>query len=154
MAKVLRQLDDEAIERPFNKRQLIRLLAYMKPYKRTVMLSLALMVIAAVSSLGSPFLMSRAIDSLSQGNKLVWLVLGMVALAIFDALCTRGRIRLMETTGRKALATLREDLFHHIQTMSFSFFDTRSAGKILVRVIKRCQCPQRPVYQRHCQCAD
>ena len=55
MAKVLRQLDDEAIERPFNKRQLIRLLAYMKPYKRTVMLSLALMVIAAVSSLGSPF---------------------------------------------------------------------------------------------------
>ena len=135
MAKVLRQLDDEAIERPFNKRQLIRLLAYMKPYKRTVMLSLALMVIAAVSSLGSPFLMSRAIDSLSQGNKLVWLVLGMVALAIFDALCTRGRIRLMETAGRKALATLREDLFHHIQTMSFSFFDTRSAGKILVRVI-------------------
>ena len=41
----------------------------------------------------------------------------------------------METAGRKALATLREDLFHHIQTMSFSFFDTRSAGKILVRVI-------------------
>ena len=135
MAKVLRQLDDEAVERPFNKSQLVRLLAYMKPYKRTVMISLLLMVVAAVSSLGAPYLMSRAIEALKDGSKLVWFVVGMVALAIFDALCTRGRIRLMEAAGRKALATLREDLFHHIQTMSFSFFDTRSAGKILVRVI-------------------
>lgn len=135
MAKVLRQLDDEAVERPFNKGQLVRLLAYMKPHKKTVVLSLMLMVIAAVSSLGAPYLMSRAIEALKEGSTLVWLVLGMVLLAIFDALCTRGRIRLMESAGRKALATLREDLFHHIQTMSFSFFDTRSAGKILVRVI-------------------
>ena len=41
----------------------------------------------------------------------------------------------MDTAGRKALAKLREDLFSHIQHMSFSFFDTRSAGKLLVRVI-------------------
>ncbi len=135
MAKVLRQLDDEAVERPFNRGQLVRLLAYMKPYKRTVFISLMLMVIAAVSSLGAPYLMSRAIEALKDGSKLLWLVAGMVLLAIIDALCTRGRIRLMEAAGRKALATLREDLFHHIQTMSFSFFDTRSAGKILVRVI-------------------
>ena len=32
MAKVLRQIDDEAIERPFNKGQFFRLLGYMKPY--------------------------------------------------------------------------------------------------------------------------
>ena len=41
----------------------------------------------------------------------------------------------MDGAGRRALATLREDLFNHIQTLSFSFFDTHSAGKILVRVI-------------------
>ena len=135
MAKVLRQLDDEAIERPFNKNQLIRLLRYMAPYKKTVLISLLLMVVAALASLGSPYLMSRAIDNLAQGSSLTWLVAGMVALGAVGALCTRSRIRLMDTAGRRALATLREDLFHHVQTMSFSFFDTRSAGKILVRII-------------------
>ena len=66
-------------------------------------------------------------------NPLAWV--NLVLLAIIGALCTRYRIRWMDTSGRRALATLREDLFHHIQGMSFSFFDTRSAGKLLVRVI-------------------
>ncbi|MEG0767350.1 MAG: ABC transporter ATP-binding protein, partial [Clostridia bacterium] len=36
---------------------------------------------------------------------------------------------------RKAVAKLRQDLFDHIQGLSFTFFDARSAGKIMVRVI-------------------
>ena len=60
---------------------------------------------------------------------------GMVALSVIAAICTHVRVRLMDGAGRRALATLREDLFNHIQTLSFSFFDTHSAGKILVRVI-------------------
>ena len=137
MARVIRQLDDEALEKPFNKKQFVRLLGYMKPYKKHVIGSLILMVIAMVCSLASPFLMSRAIGELQEQTVtyLPWLLCGMVAVAILGALCTRQRIRWMDTAGRKALAKLREDLFSHIQHMSFSFFDTRSAGKLLVRVI-------------------
>ena len=40
----------------------------------------------------------------------------------------------MDTAGRKALTQLREDPFSHIQTLSFSFFDTRSAGKIIQNI--------------------
>ena len=137
MARVIRQLDDEALEKPFNKKQFVRLLGYMKPYKKHVIGSLILMVIAMVCSLASPFLMSRAIGELQEQTVtyLPWLLCGMVVVAILGALCTRQRIRWMDTAGRKALAKLREDLFSHIQHMSFSFFDTRSAGKLLVRVI-------------------
>ncbi len=137
MARMIRQLDDETLERPFDKRQFFRLLSYMKPYKRNVMLSLVLMVIAMACSLASPYLMSRAVGDLEQGiaEQLPFLLGGMVAVAAIGALCTRQRIRWMDTAGRKALTTLRQDLFHHIQSMSFSFFDTRSAGKLLVRVI-------------------
>ena len=42
MARMLRQIDDEAIERPFDKSQFIRLLQYMKPYKKHVLLALLL----------------------------------------------------------------------------------------------------------------
>ena len=47
MAKVLRQIDDEAIERPFDKGQFLRLLSYMKPYKGRVAVALLLMVITS-----------------------------------------------------------------------------------------------------------
>ena len=39
MAKMLRQIDDEALERPFNKAQFIRLLKYMVPYKKNVIIA-------------------------------------------------------------------------------------------------------------------
>ena len=137
MAKVLRQIDDEAIERPFDRGQFFRLLGYMKPYKGRVAVALCLMVITTLCSLGQTFLLSRAVGLLQADEPLVpWqFVLGMAGMAIVIAVCTRLRVRLMDYSGRRALATLRQDLFDHIQTLSFSFFDTRSVGKIQVRVI-------------------
>ncbi|NLW21111.1 MAG: ABC transporter ATP-binding protein [Clostridiales bacterium] len=137
MAKVLRQLDDEALERPFNRNQFFRTLAYLKPYRKRVLLALLVMVTATFASLGSPFLMSRAVGMLERGSfSGIWLVLlGMAILSVLGALLTRARVRLMDYAGRRSLATLREDLFRHVQSLSFSFFDTHSAGKILVRVV-------------------
>ena len=137
MAKMLRQIDDEALEKPFDKSQFFRLLKYMAPYKKAVIGSPCLMVLATFCGLGTPFLMSRAIGALQDKDfrHMPLYIGGMVALSIIGALSTRQRIRWMDMAGRKALAQLREDLFDHIQSLSFSFFDTRSAGKILVRVI-------------------
>ncbi len=137
MAKVLRQIDDEAVERPFNKSQFIRLMRYMMVYKKYMLGSVLLMIVATVCSLGQPFLQSRAIGHLQERTfqYIPWMVVGMAALGGVNALCTRQRVRWMDSSGRRALAALRQDLFDHIQGLSFSFFDTRSAGKILVRVI-------------------
>ncbi len=137
MAKVLRQIDDEALEKPFDKGQFLRLLRYLKPYKGRIAIALVLMVVATVCSLGQTFLLSRAVGILQADTPVVpWqFVLGMIAMAATIALCTRYRVKLMDYSGRRALATLRQDLFDHIQTLSFSFFDSRSVGKIQVRVI-------------------
>ncbi|NLG23890.1 MAG: ABC transporter ATP-binding protein, partial [Clostridiales bacterium] len=137
MARPLRQIDDEALERPFDKGQFFRLLKYLKPYRGSIALALTLMVVAALCSLGQPFLLSRAVDQLElrEGKNLLYLIGGMVAMSLVGALCTRHRVWLMDVAGRKALATLRQELFDHIQGLSFSFFDTRSTGNILVRVI-------------------
>ncbi len=137
MATVIRQLDDEVVERPFNKSQFLRLLKYMKPYKKQITMSLVLMAAATVCTLGNTYLMSRAVGQLSEKRftYVPYLLCGMVLMSVIAAFCTRQRIRWMDSAGRRAIAKLREDLFRHIQNMSFSFFDTRSAGKLLVRVI-------------------
>lgn len=134
----LRVIDDEVLERPFDRRQFSRLLRYLKPFRGKMALALALMVVWSVCNLSQPYLMSRAIDgyitpgSLDGYSKVIF---AMIAVSLIGAVCIRYRVRLMDTVGRTAIANLRETLFHHIQELSFSFFDSRSAGKIMVRVI-------------------
>jgi ATP-binding cassette subfamily B protein len=41
----------------------------------------------------------------------------------------------MVVVGQEVLFKLRQDLFNHIQKLSFTFYDSRPAGKILVRII-------------------
>ncbi len=137
MARMLRQIDDEVLEMPFDKRQFMRLLKYMKPYAKRVFIAIGLMIIASVCSLGTTFLLSNAVSAIEiKDEDLIYsYLLGMIVCAVIGAVCVRYRVRLMDSSGRRALAKLREDLFAHIQSLSFTFFDTRSAGKILVRVI-------------------
>ena len=44
------------------------------------------------------------------------------------------RIRYTNIIGQKVIYDLRQDLFQHIQKLSFRFFDKRPAGSVLVRV--------------------
>ncbi len=133
----LRVIDDEVIERPFNMKQFLRVMSFLKPYKKRVILACFLMVITSVCSLAQPMLMSNAIDGINESNtsNFPYYLIGMVACALIGAVCMRYRARVMDTAGRSAIADLRQYLFNHIQDLSFNFFDTRSAGKIMVRVI-------------------
>ncbi len=133
----LRNLDDEVMEAPFDRRQFMRLLSYLKPYKKQMIVALFLMIVASLASLLGPYLMSRAIGLMEKGDysSVPFLFMGMAVAVIVGAMCLRARVRTMDTAGRKAIATLRQDLFDHIQGLSLPFFDSRSAGKIMVRVI-------------------
>ena len=45
------------------------------------------------------------------------------------------RMYAMAVISNKILLQIRQDLYEHIQTLSFSFFDSRPTGKILARII-------------------
>lgn len=133
----LRNLDDEVMEAAFDRRLFLRVLAYLKPYKKKMIFALGVMVIAAGASLLNPYLLSRAVGALSVGDySSIPLICGaMVASVLIGGVCLRLRVRAMDFSGRRAIAALRQDLFDHIQSLSLPFFDSRSAGKIMVRVI-------------------
>ena len=125
------------MEAPFDRKQFARLLGYLKPYRRQMATALLLMVVASVASLLNPYLLSRGVGLLTAGNYqyLPYIFLAMTCSVLVGGLCLRLRVRVMDTAGRRAIATLRQDLFDHIQSLSLPFFDSRSAGKIMVRVI-------------------
>lgn len=133
-----RIIDDEELEKPFNWEQFKRLIAYMKPYRKQLTITLALMIVAAVCGLIGPLFLQIAIDDYIvvadyQGLTIVTLL--FLGTNLVNMLCMRQRVYIMSLVGQKILYRMRQDLFDHIQTLSFTFFDTRPAGKILVRII-------------------
>ena len=63
--------------------------------------------------------------------------LGIVAvlLNLTLVLLVKMRMYIMAKVSNEVLLTIREELYTHIQTLSFQFFDSRPTGKILARII-------------------
>ena len=83
----LRNLDDEVLEAPFDRKQFFRLLGYLKPYRKQMGISLLLMIIASGASLINPYLMSRAVGRLSAGDftGVPWYFAGMTLAVLVAA---------------------------------------------------------------------
>lgn len=130
--------DDEVMEKPFDWGQLSRLSHYLKPYTRQMLpIIIITMVLGTLTKLAIPFLITLAIDdALIAGNskKLITIVCIMAGVYIVQWLANNYRIRYMNNIGQKVIYDLRNDLFSHIQQLSFRFFDKRPAGSVLVRV--------------------
>jgi len=130
--------EDQAIDRPFNFQQLRRLFRYMKPYRKQVLWAVVITTIGTVANLSVPLIIGYAIDfGIELGDMGV---LGRMALLLVVCyalwwLATGIRIQVTNWIGQQVLRDIRESLFAHIQYLSFNFFDRRSAGSILVRII-------------------
>jgi len=128
---------DEVVMQPFDRKQFLRLLGFLKPQKKGMAAALGLMCIAAVTAQLGPYLFKIAIDQAipQRDFHLINLLgLGYLGLALFHWLCAYSRTLIMSQVGQNVLYTMRKQLFDHLQTLSFRFYDTRPAGKIMVRI--------------------
>ncbi|WP_328800085.1 ABC transporter ATP-binding protein [Paenibacillus sp. LX16] len=135
--------DDDVIDKPFNWSEFKRLLAYMKPYARQILpILLVMMILGTITKLTVPYLISLAIDKAIApawpalpSVKLLLLITGAVLLLyLIQWAASTYRIKFTNIIGQRVIYDLREDLFKHIQKLSFNFFDKRPAGSVLVRV--------------------
>lgn len=115
-----------------------RLFAYMLPYKKEVMLVLVLMIFVMVVGLINPYFIKEAIDVYIKNEDIKGLVsvtIIVLILNLLSAYASKVRIFKMGFVSNKIVLNLRENLYEHIQKLSFSFFDSRPVGKILARVV-------------------
>ena len=130
--------EDEEIVEEFNYKQFKRLLKYLKPYKKQMVITLILMLISSVAGLLGPYLTKIAIDTEIPNKNFKMLTLITIIFfitIIITGVCLKYKIRMMSYIGNKIVVDLRSDLFTHLQQLPFSYYDSRPHGKILVRVV-------------------
>lgn len=130
--------EDEYLESVNKKYTLIRLFRYMLAYKLPILAVLIIMLTTVTISIINPLIIERAIDvHITNHDMRGLLILGSIALVINIAFVYLVKLRmyLMAKISNDVLLTIRQELYTHIQKLSFNFFDSRPTGKILARII-------------------
>ncbi len=130
--------EDEATKQVLKITTIKRLLSYMLNYRSDIVKVFGLMFVILGITVTNPILIKISIDHyIKNGDFQGLLVIGGIAVAInlISAFCIRKRIQIMGQVSNKILMEIRQELYEHIQKLSFNFFDHRPVGKILARVI-------------------
>ncbi|MXX27281.1 MAG: ABC transporter ATP-binding protein [Caldilineaceae bacterium SB0668_bin_21] len=130
--------EEEAQEKTYDSRLVKRLMVYVAVYKREFFLSLILIVLTSVMSVGTPWIIQRAIDEGIRagdvGTLRFWtfLFLGTIAL---EWVASRARLTVMAFAGTRIVTDIRSQLFRHLHTLSMGFFNDYSVGRLMSRLI-------------------
>ncbi|MFR1434237.1 MAG: ABC transporter ATP-binding protein [Acutalibacteraceae bacterium] len=129
---------DETLESPFSFKHLKRAMKYVRRHSFQMLLALLLSGIASVVALFGPKIMQYTLDDVVPNKD--FKMLGIMAavytvIVLIGIVFTTIRARIMAFVSQEIVYDIREDLFAHLQKLPFSYYDSRPAGKILVRVI-------------------
>ena len=111
-----------------------RLLGFLRPYRRAVVISFVLAALARGAAAVIPFLVGRTIDHIRGENHHLW----PLALAILGA----GLINLVFSSTRRLVAgqvslgveyDLRNRMYAHLQSLELGFFDSQQTGQLMSR---------------------
>jgi ABC-type multidrug transport system fused ATPase/permease subunit len=113
----------------------VRLLGWLRPYRRGVVLSGLLAAAAMAMTVAIPWLTGRAIDAIRDGDKPGLTTLGLAVLGA-------GVLRLALTVARRLIAgrvslgvelDLRNRMYEHLQALELGFFDRQQTGQLMSR---------------------
>ena len=130
--------DDEEVSQVKKSITIKRLLSYLFRYKKTIAVVLLIMAYCVGISLVNPLIIESAIDDyITPGNikGMVILVLIALLLNVVKVVLVKIRMYLMSKMTNSIIQNIREEVFTHLQTLGFKFFDSRPTGKILSRVM-------------------
>ena len=129
---------DETLESPFSAKHLKRALKYIKKHRFKMLLAFFLSALASVAGLFVPKITQTVLDVVVPNRdtgllgRLAIMFIGIISISIVFTVI---RSRVMAFVSQEIIYDIRKDLFAHLQKLPFSYYDSRPAGKILVRVI-------------------
>ena len=145
MSEFVKGLKDKENELQYNGNAFLRLMGYLKPYIKTVVICFVLVLILTALELYKPMLTGNAIDlfitdtdsALTPDERWMGLVktAGVyMAVMVMSFICNRAQYLMIQEMGQKIVYTLRMELMAHVQSLSMRFFDTTPVGRIVTRI--------------------
>jgi subfamily B ATP-binding cassette protein MsbA len=115
-----------------------RLLIYLKPYKMRLVLAAVFMLLSSAMISAQTYLIKPVIDKVIIGNdwKLGrWVPLALIIVSVLKGITWYARDYFMGYVGQKVVNDIRDQLYSHIQNLSFSYFTKTPTGVIMSRVV-------------------
>jgi ATP-binding cassette subfamily B multidrug efflux pump len=130
------QQDDEILGKAYDSKLMKRLLVYIKPYRKYVIIAILLNVVVAGFGPLRPVLTKIAIDDYIMHSNYNGLMI--IALLLFISLLLQAIIQYFLTyytqyLGQRTLYDIRTQIFKHIQKLSLKYFDKTPIGRIVTR---------------------
>ena len=150
--------DEEQQDIHYEGNPMKRLLKYMKPYRRTFVICLALVLALTGLELVKPIIIGDAIDQYITGEKSEVLLAegreqweageqaeerysgvlkaGALYLGVLLLLFAFNRMQtlMLQKMGQDIIYDIRNELFTHVEKLTMRFFDTTPVGKIVTRL--------------------
>ena len=110
--------------------------SYIGKYKFLMIFGLTLSVIVAGFAVVNPLISGAIVDRVINSpehdfNLLVKLILLMVGATLFKAILRYSYQLIFEHCSQNVIRRMREDLYAHIQTLDFAWYDKAPAGNVL-----------------------
>lgn len=123
---------------PSTTRPLLRriLREYVRQHRVAVMLAVAGMVIAALSTAANAYLLQPALDEIfvnKNRDALVWIPLAVMAVAVVGGAANYAQTNLMRHVGQRIIARMQVQLFEHLLHADIGLFHDQSSGKLISR---------------------
>jgi ATP-binding cassette subfamily B protein len=138
MPKVHYDIDDHTNRDMKDSEIIKRLLTYVKPFIRPVVISFILVVFMVGLDLLGPYFVALVLDKLAlddipQLDILIIVILYLLSLGLLAFFTYKQRI-ILQVTGQKIIYNIRRDVFNHMEYLSISQFNKVPIGKLVTRV--------------------
>lgn len=121
-----------------NWRALRRLFRFVRPYWKTLLAALGVMVVSSGAQLVGPYLIRYIIDKqIATGDVagLDRIALALLATYLIGAYASAHQELLVGEMGQAVLRDMRSRLFEHMQRLDMSFYDHEDAGRLISYVV-------------------
>lgn len=128
--------DEEPQTRGFDPAIARRLLGYLRPCTKQLVLAIVLVLSASAISLVGPLITRMAVDDYIMVGNMRGLDLIMLAWLLVlgtNWFISYWRIYTMSWIGQRVVHSIRRDLFEHLMRLSFDYYDKVPVGKTITR---------------------
>ena len=126
----------------FDYNVLLRILSYVKPYRKVFFTTLSLTLFLAFLSPFRPWMVQYTIDNfviIPNSINLLKMVLLMTGLLFVESIVQYMNVMLTNRLGQNVIMDMRTQLYKHIVNFRLTYFDTNAIGTLITRTISDIQ---------------